>query len=139
MLGKAILDPFGIESDVGRGEGLNLLDLITTFERDKQLLLREGKLNLAGNPAVSGYEIHHGVSRGTALEIPAVLMSNSQDGAISEDGSILGTYFHGLFERKEIGRCVTKMGRSGGAELLRLQSETRIVHRIIIRPVGTLP
>jgi len=52
-----------------------------------------------GNAALKGYEIHAGVSRGKALEKPAAILQGTRpDGAISEDGQILGTYVHGLFE-----------------------------------------
>jgi adenosylcobyric acid synthase len=48
-----------------------------------------------------GYEIHMGVTRGPALERPAVLMAGLPDGAISEDDRVLGTYAHGIFDRPE--------------------------------------
>ena len=45
------------------------------------------------------YEIHAGVSSGPALAKPAVQLNDDrQDGAISADGHILGTYLHGLFD-----------------------------------------
>lgn len=57
-----------------------------------------GRLVLEDAP-VSGYEIHAGVTRGIALEQPAVRLDDGRsDGACSDDGQILGTYLHGLFE-----------------------------------------
>jgi adenosylcobyric acid synthase len=51
---------------------------------------------------VRGYEIHAGVSRGRALEKPSALLEDGRpDGAISEDGKILGTYIHGIFDAPE--------------------------------------
>ena len=54
-------------------------------------------LAFAGAP-VQGYEIHMGISHGPALERPALHLDGRTDGAISEDGQILGTYLHGLFD-----------------------------------------
>lgn len=108
MLGETILDPLSIESDMKYGQGLQLLDIVTTFEGEKRLLRSEGQLNLPGCPKVSGYEIHNGVSLGSALNTPAVMLSDRNDGAMSEDGKILGTYFHGLFDEKESAEALMK-------------------------------
>ena len=97
MLGKQIHDPHGIEGEPGSGGGLGWLDLETTLEPEKQLCNVEGVLTLDG-AAVHGYEIHAGVSHGPARSNPAVRFSEGADGAMSEDGQILGTYLHGLFE-----------------------------------------
>ncbi|HKQ30329.1 MAG TPA: cobyric acid synthase [Burkholderiales bacterium] len=99
MLGTAIHDPHGIEGDAGSSEGLALLDLETTLEREKQLRNVHGRLTLA-NADVTGYEIHAGVSAGAALARPAIRLADRDDGAISMDGRILGTYLHGLFESR---------------------------------------
>ena len=58
-----------------------------------------GSLSPAGI-AVSGYEIHAGVTKGPDLERPAVYLEQGQgpDGALSGDDQILGTYLHGLFD-----------------------------------------
>lgn len=101
MLGTRILDPLGLEGDPGEGPGLGLLDLETRLAPEKTLANVSGRLRLE-NAAVTGYEIHAGRSSGPALEHPAVLLNDAQgerpDGAVSEDGQILGTYLHGLFE-----------------------------------------
>ena len=99
MLGRKIADPLGIEGDAGISEGLGLLDLVTVLEAEKQLRNVSGQLQL-GAAAVSGYEIHAGVTLGPALEQPAVQLDDGRcDGAISADGQILATYLHGLFEQ----------------------------------------
>jgi adenosylcobyric acid synthase len=41
------------------------------------------------------------VSDGPALSHPAARLGDRDDGAISADGRILGTYVHGLFDRRE--------------------------------------
>jgi adenosylcobyric acid synthase len=97
MLGQAIHDPLGLEGEPGSSLGLGLLALTTKLERDKQLRNVTGMLVL-GDATVTGYEIHAGVTRGAALMRPAVYLDGGSDGALSEDGQILGTYLHGLFE-----------------------------------------
>jgi adenosylcobyric acid synthase len=97
MLGRAVHDPHGFEGEPGSSAGLGLLDMETTLEREKQLHRVQGRLALNDAP-VEGYEIHLGISRGAALTRPAVKLAARDDGAISADGQILGTYLHGLFE-----------------------------------------
>ncbi len=98
MLGQRLDDPLGLEGDAGSSPGLGLLDFVTELEAEKQLRNVVGHLSLE-DAAISGYEIHAGVSRGPALEQPAVYLSDGRcDGAISADGQILCTYLHGLFE-----------------------------------------
>jgi adenosylcobyric acid synthase len=100
MLGRRIRDPLGLEAGAGESAGLGLLEMETELQREKQLRRVSGKLVLADAP-VSGYEIHAGVSVGPALLRPAARLENGDDGAISADGNIFGTYVHGLFDRQE--------------------------------------
>ncbi len=101
MLGRVIDDPLGLEGPGGESAGLRWFDLETTLEAEKQLRNTAGVLTLDG-AAVRGYEIHAGVSRGRALEKPSALLEDGRpDGAISEDGKILGTYIHGIFDAPE--------------------------------------
>ncbi|MDF0729977.1 cobyric acid synthase [Pseudomonas entomophila] len=98
MLGREVHDPLGLEGPAGSSPGLGLLDYATVLEADKQLRNVAGTLDLEQSP-VTGYEIHAGVTRGPALERPAVLLADGRaDGAISADGQVLATYLHGLFE-----------------------------------------
>ncbi|MDO8466351.1 MAG: cobyric acid synthase [Gallionella sp.] len=103
MLGQSIHDPLGLEGETGSSAGLGLLELSTTLQAKKQLRNVRGTLMLEDVP-VSGYEIHAGVSTGTALQHPSTQLEHdaggvlSPDGAISNDGKILATYLHGLFE-----------------------------------------
>jgi adenosylcobyric acid synthase len=99
MLGTRIEDPHGLEGPAGSSAGLGLLDLATVLEPQKQLRNVQGRLSL-GELEVSGYEIHAGVTSGSALENPAVRLEDGRsDGAISADGQIMATYLHGLFEQ----------------------------------------
>ncbi|SDA17540.1 adenosylcobyric acid synthase (glutamine-hydrolysing) [Pseudomonas sp. NFPP10] len=98
MLGEQVHDPLGLEDAAGSSPGLGLLAFETVLEEEKQLRNVSGRLSLE-NAAVSGYEIHAGVTRGPALELAAVQLDDGRsDGACSADGQILGTYLHGLFE-----------------------------------------
>jgi adenosylcobyric acid synthase len=98
MLGEQVHDPLGLEGAPGSSPGLGLLAFETTLETEKQLRNVRGRLVLE-QAEVSGYEIHAGVTRGSALESPAVQLADGRhDGAMSADGQIIGTYLHGLFE-----------------------------------------
>ncbi len=97
MLGKTIVDPHGIEGAPGRSHGLGLLDVDTELTEDKRLLQVSGRCAFA-EAAVSGYEIHMGISHGAALANPAFHVGDRPEGARSADGQILGTYLHGLFD-----------------------------------------
>ena len=98
MLGTAIHDACGVEGDAGTTLGLGLIDAETTLERTKTLRRVHGRLAFADAP-IAGYEIHAGTTWGPALVRPAVYLDGRPDGAHSEDGSILGTYVHGLFDQ----------------------------------------
>lgn len=97
MLGEFIHDPLGLEGDAGSSVGLNLLQLSTTLQGDKQLRNVSGTLSF-DSAQVAGYEIHAGISVGAALARPALHLEHGNDGAISADGKIFATYLHGLFE-----------------------------------------
>jgi len=101
MLGTAIHDPLGLEGEAGTTTGLGWLDIETTMETQKQLRVVAGRLS-ADDAPVTGYEIHMGVTRGAALERPAVWVDDDgtdrADGARSADDQVMGTYLHGLFD-----------------------------------------
>ncbi|MDP3846749.1 MAG: cobyric acid synthase [Pseudomonas sp.] len=98
MLGSSIDDPLGLEGAPGSSAGLGLLEFTTELAAEKQLRTVQGRLCLE-DAAISGYEIHAGVSGGPALSQAAVQLDDGRsDGALSDDGQVLGTYLHGLFE-----------------------------------------
>ncbi len=111
MLGRTINDPLGIEGEPGSSAGLGYLDFATTLEPHKQLRNVKGALAQSG-AAMSGYEIHAGASTGSALQHPfARLDDGRSDGAVSEDGQIMATYLHGLFESPPA--CAALLGWAG--------------------------
>ncbi|MGD8176843.1 cobyric acid synthase [Marinimicrobium sp. ARAG 43.8] len=110
MLGQRIADPEGVEGLPGESRGLGLLDIDTCLRAEKALHNVEGRLSLDGESVpFKGYEIHCGETTGTALEKPLLTFSSGHtdssgraDGAISEDGQIIGTYVHGILDQPEV-------------------------------------
>jgi len=100
MLGTTVVDPNGVEGDPGESNGLGLLDITTELAGDKQLHQVAGRCAFA-DADVSGYEIHMGNTTGPALESPAFHIDGRPEGCISEDGQILGTYLHGVFDNPQ--------------------------------------
>ncbi|MCA3441742.1 MAG: cobyric acid synthase CobQ, partial [Rhodobacter sp.] len=96
MLGRTISDPGGIEGPPGTTPGLGLLDIDTTMTADKRLTRVQGT-HAATGCAISGYEIHLGRSDGPGRARPFASIGGTQEGAVSADGRVMGTYLHGLF------------------------------------------
>lgn len=84
MLGREIVDE--VESGAGRVEGLGLLPVRITFERDKRLARPEGQ---AYGERVRAYEIHHGV---TTVEGGEPFLDGCRE------GNVWGTTWHGALE-----------------------------------------
>lgn len=111
MLGRKILDPLHVESQVDSALGLGLLDSITSLDREKitrqarATLLDPAIIGETGSSAVfEGYEIHIGETRLGPGVRPLFRLNrlgedgSVEDGAVSDEGRILGTYLHGLFD-----------------------------------------
>ncbi|WP_163559578.1 cobyric acid synthase [Halomonas sp. NO4] len=117
MLGTAIHDPEGLEGAAGTCPGLGFLDIETRMMAGKQLSNVSGRL-LPEDVPISGYEIHNGVSEGAGLARPLVVLDGNlgerRDGAVSDDGQVMGTYLHGLFDRPEA--CTALLARCGLAD-----------------------
>lgn len=113
MLGTVLHDPLRLENG-GSLPGMNLLPLETTLEAEK--VLRQSRARVASPPAdspcvLSGYEIHHGVTRcrrdaAFAGDFDARPLVFRSDGAPIGWGlcrgdalpPVWGTYLHGLFD-----------------------------------------
>lgn len=125
MLGKSIEDPQGHEDLPGTTIGLSLLDVDTTILYPK---VTTTTLFSWGTVQGKGYEIHMGNTKinsgrpflkicsrnnkkldrqtnnliNTQLDDKSNDPIHSLDGCISDNGKIIGTYIHGLFDSKEI-------------------------------------
>jgi len=97
MLGHVVADPGGIEGPPGVVAGLGLLDVATVIGGDKTLEERRGIERKSG-AAVHGYEMHMGATTGNDARRPWLSLEGSGgEGAVSEDGLVMGSYLHGLF------------------------------------------
>lgn len=116
MLGTKLLDPEGVESQIGELEGIGLLDVETTFFPEKITTQAKGEVLAGcfydGMPAiqVGGYEIHMGKTRINSNVNPFAMIIDETgvpiraDGAVSEDGKVWGTYLHGIFDHEIFNR-----------------------------------
>ncbi len=96
MLGRAVHDPDGLEGPPGSAAGLGLLDVETTLSHDKTLT-NVSAVHQGTGAAMTGYEIHLGVTTGPDSQRPFAMIGAQPDGATSPDGRVAGTYLHGMF------------------------------------------
>jgi len=112
LLGETIADPEGVESGLGAAAGLGLLDVETVLKPGKQthqviaeFLPGAAAAGFAGFDRAVGYEIHCGET-GCGLTCRPLLRLRQRsgepvaanDGAVSADGRVWGTYLHGFFD-----------------------------------------
>ena len=130
ILGERLDDPLGMEGEPGgQAEGLGLLPVTTRFSAQKET--HQANMRLDDGEAVRGYEIHTGDTRIRAGTAPfgEIIERNGRpvsipDGAAAEDGSVWGSYVHGLFENdgfrhrwlRGLGYSVGRGGGDQGAE-----------------------
>ncbi|MBI5017443.1 MAG: cobyric acid synthase [Deltaproteobacteria bacterium] len=126
MLGRRVLDPLGVESLRGEVRGLGLLDAETIMEREKVTAQAEavaigGALPWFASPEILlGYEIHMGRTTLGPGAAPLFRIrrrgSDEQhdDGARSADGTVLGTYLHGIFDNDAFRRALLDRYREEG-------------------------
>ncbi|WP_176038124.1 cobyric acid synthase [Brucella tritici] len=103
MLGRRISDPDGIEGHVRDIDGLELLDIKTVMEPEK-VVRNVQATSLLHDVPLQGYEIHIGRTTGPDMTRPFAHIGGHDDGAISLDGRIMGTYLHGIFNADEFRR-----------------------------------
>ncbi|KAA1282291.1 MAG: cobyric acid synthase [SAR202 cluster bacterium] len=122
MLGQELHDPKRIESNLTEYPGLGLLPISTTFEGTKEthriqatVVKAEGLLTGALSAPITGYEIHMGRTSGIKTDQPFLIESREDDpelfqktfdGAVNENGDVLGTYIHGLFHNVLLRQCI---------------------------------
>ena len=137
ILGKKLLDPFGIEGGTASEyEGLGMLPIVSTFTRYEKTTKRVTAEVRGDGPILSrvtgkrirAYEIHMGKTETGANGGPFQVLSDSheaashQEGAISEDGLVFGSYLHGLFDDEAVTHALLsylaeKKGVAGGSEV----------------------
>ena len=96
MLGRVVSDPEGLEGQPGQTQGLGLLDVATVMTPQKHLGLTRAVHAASGTP-LQGYEIHLGETSGAGRSRPFARIDGLDEGAVSADGRIMGSYLHGLF------------------------------------------
>jgi adenosylcobyric acid synthase len=106
ILGQEVRDPLGVEGEPRAEAGLQLLPVVTTLAGAKTTTQVEA--NAPGREdcgVLSAYEIHMGVTETQGEGQPAfeIFSRNGQpqqvdDGWVSPDGRVWGTYLHGLFD-----------------------------------------
>ena len=125
MLGKKIVDKYGVESDDLEVEGIGLLNTVTEFEKEKTTVQTErvisdnvqGYLNDVSGKKVKGYEIHMGtttkldecVDEIFASEPTGLMDKNVENcliGCSNSEGNVVGTYIHGIFDEIDFTRTL---------------------------------
>jgi adenosylcobyric acid synthase len=168
MLGKKILDPFGVESEIREVEGMGLLDTVTTLGRTKITCQITAKLRMEdGEEELKGYEIHMGNTTGDVglFEIKRYLNTEHRtqntdnkewtdqnspgsgfcaqssevlDGSMK--GNVWGTYIHGIFDNDAFRRRLLNRlrGRKGLSPLHRTIDYHAVKEEAINRWAGIL-
>lgn len=108
MLGKEILDPYGVESSQGGMAGLGLLNTVTTLQQEKTttqvkgtVIKNDGLLAGISGTGIEGYEIHMGATDWGDGCIPFITLGESgagNGGVCNLAGNVFGSYIHGLFD-----------------------------------------
>jgi adenosylcobyric acid synthase len=108
LLGRELHDPERLEGGSGgstRASGLNLLPLRTVFGGEKALLQRSvkalwppqissGQHEMPAESAIEGFELH----RGSTVALEPCQSLCSVEGLGWVQGTVAGTYLHGVFE-----------------------------------------
>lgn len=107
MLGRVVQDPLGVEGPPGVTPGLDLLPVATVLKAPKTTTRSD--FSWTGETG-EGYEIHMGQThREGGRPLFQVHARNQQpcsdeDGCISDNGRVMGSYLHGLFDAPGIVR-----------------------------------
>ncbi|WP_144552738.1 cobyric acid synthase [Peribacillus simplex] len=121
MLGTKLFDPDAVEGDGENADGLSLLPVETEFQAEKKTVQMEGVLSagiMEGQMNLNGFEIHLGRTTLKSQVRPFLLLKDGrEDGAISNDNKVMGTYLHGIFHNRLFTRLlVNQIRRNKGLE-----------------------
>ncbi|MBF7096875.1 cobyric acid synthase [Alkalibacter mobilis] len=108
ILGSLITDDESHESSIDKIEGLGLIEAVTHISHKKRTVQVTGELNgtfmgekLEGS--VTGYEIHMGVTDYKEKREHFVHLETGEiDGIVKDDGMVIGTYLHGIFDNDNL-------------------------------------
>lgn len=82
-------------------EGLGILPMSAVFHRNKQTKRVQGEVHPSSGftrASVEGYEIHLGeVTREAGKLSPLFILEGCEEGAVLEDGRVIGTHLHHVF------------------------------------------
>lgn len=102
ILGSTITDHHEVESKLETINGLGLIEADTVMAKEKTTTNVGGRINgdfFEKTEAIKGYEIHMGVTTARQpMKAFAILEDGREDGVISDNGRIMGTYLHGIFD-----------------------------------------
>ncbi|ESZ20521.1 cobyric acid synthase [Mesorhizobium sp. L48C026A00] len=114
MLGRVVRDPDGIEGSVTETDGLGLLDVETLMEPEKTVRNVSAR-SVQFDLPLEGYEIHLGRTTGPDTLRPSTVINGADDGAVSADGKVSGSYLHGLFSADAFrAKFLENLGVKGG-------------------------
>ena len=100
MMGEAISDPFGVETDSNTTiPGLGIIPLKTTLTKEKTTIQRAFKFKNYEEKC-SGYEIHMGTSV-TSKPSPLLQINDVKEGYLLND-NCWGSYMHGIFDNQVV-------------------------------------
>ncbi|WP_347942237.1 cobyric acid synthase [Peribacillus simplex] len=121
MLGTKLFDPDAVEGDGENADGISLLPVETVFQAEKKTVQMEGVLSagiMEGQMNLNGFEIHLGRTTLKSQVRPFLLLKDGrEDGAISNDNKVMGTYLHGIFHNRLFTRLlVNQIRRNKGLE-----------------------
>ncbi len=105
LMGKRIIDPYGVESDQERQDGLDILPIETVLGTEKVVRRVTGTC-IGKETEITGYEIHMGRSNILGdmgrpfLEVHELDTEGRSwlDGCTIGDGRVSGTYVHGILD-----------------------------------------
>jgi adenosylcobyric acid synthase len=95
MLGESVADPDGVESGLGRAEGLGLLPVRTVLRAPK--VTRVVQAVTVGGLRFRAYEIHMGLTERISDCAPFALFADGVAEGCCANG-VMGTYLHGAFD-----------------------------------------
>ncbi|RWP14763.1 MAG: cobyric acid synthase [Mesorhizobium sp.] len=114
MLGRVVRDPDGIEGNATETEGLGLLDVETVMQPEKTVRNVSAR-SVQFDLPLEGYEIHLGRTTGPDTLRPSAVINGADDGAVSADGKVSGSYLHGLFSADAFrAKFLENLGVKGG-------------------------